>query len=80
MDESYGGLTNALQRFQEHEKSDTHRETTEELVTRSGGMNVMVQLSGHYEADTMFPRKMLLKLLLCILSMANAFTFASRSS
>ena len=70
-DEGYGNWTKALQRFQDHEKSDMHREATEKMAARSSGMNVMAQLSAHYEADVMFHRKMLMKLLSCIRYLAR---------
>ena len=43
-----------------------HREATEKMAARSSGTNVIAQLSAHYEADTMFHRKMRMKLLSCI--------------
>ena len=43
-EEGYGNWTKALQRFQDHEKSDLHREATEKMAARSSGTNICVQL------------------------------------
>jgi hypothetical protein len=67
----YGNWSKALHRFQDHYKSDMHREATEKMAARSSGMNIIAQSSAHYEADTMFHTKMLPKLLSCIRYLAR---------
>ena len=66
INEGYGNWNKALQRFQDHEKSDMHREATAKMAARSSGVNVLAQLSARHEADNLFHQRMLLKLLLCI--------------
>ena len=67
----YGNWAKAIQHFQEHEKSDMHREATEKMAAQSSSVNVIFQLSSQHEADTLFHRKMLLKLLSCIRFLAR---------
>lgn len=71
IEDGFGNWRKALQRFQEHEKSDMHKEATEKVAARSSGRDVLSQLNAQHAADTMFHRKMLMKLLSCIKFLAR---------
>ena len=43
-----------------------HQETMENMVARLSGTNLIAQLSAEHEANNLFHRKMLMKLLSCI--------------
>ena len=61
-----GGFTNwkkALERFQGHEKSISHREAVSKISSISKGVNVRALLSKEKEAEMRHHREMLLKLL-----------------
>ena len=53
----------ALQRFDEHDKSEMHREAAIKVANKSSTTNIGAQLSKHYDRDTSNRRRLLLKLL-----------------
>ena len=71
LEEGFGNWSKALQRFQQHEKSDVHKEATEKMAARCSETNIASQLSAQHEADNLFHRKMLIKLLSCIRYLAR---------
>ena len=40
-EEGFGNWNKALQRFQDHEKSDMHKEATAKMAAKSSGVNVL---------------------------------------
>ena len=56
----------ALQRFLEHEKSDTHREAVEKLAAKDSSVHIGAQLSSIKATEMAFHRSMLMKVLSCI--------------
>ena len=59
----FGNWKNALQKFSEHEKSETHREATAKLAAKNSGQCIASLLNYQHGEETKFHRQMLLKLL-----------------
>ena len=48
-----------------------HKEATEKMAAKSSGTSVVTQLSAQHEADNLFHRRMLMKLVSCIRYLAR---------
>ena len=71
IERGYCNWSKALRRLRDHEKSDIHKEATEKMAIKSSGTNIAAQLSSQHEADSLFHRKMLMKVLSCIRYLAR---------
>lgn len=63
-----GGFTNwkkGLQKFSEHESSDTHREAVERLSAKNSSVHIGSVVSQQTATETVFHRTMLMKVLSC---------------
>ena len=56
----------ALQKFSEHERSDTHQEAVEKIAIKSSTVHIGAQLSSVKATEMAFHRIMLLKVLSCV--------------
>ena len=63
VDRGFGSWNKAIERFNDHERSEMHREAVEKLAAKSSRANVVTQLHLCCEADQKFHREMLMKLL-----------------
>ena len=70
-DEGFSNWKKALQRFDEHERSEMHREAAMKISAKSSSTNVAAQLSKHHDVDTKNRRQMLLKLLASVKYLAR---------
>ena len=61
--DGFVNLKKALQRFQEHEKSEMHKEATLKLAAKSSAVDVAAQISSEHNAKAKEHREMLLKVL-----------------
>ena len=57
VEEGYCNWSKALQRFQDHEKSEIHKEATEKMAIKSSGINITAQLSVQHKANNLFHQK-----------------------
>ena len=58
-----GNWRKALQRFQEHEKSEMHLETAERLAAKASSLHIGAWLNTQYAEEQKFHKTMLFKLL-----------------
>lgn len=70
-DSGFGNWKKALQRFDQHEKSQMHREASVKTAAKASSTNIGAQLSKWYDEDTKNHRRMLLKLLASIKYLAR---------
>ena len=71
VDQGFGSWNKAIERFNDHERSEMHREAVEKLAAKSSRTNVVTQLRIQCEADQRFHRDMLMKLLSSIRFLAR---------
>ena len=71
MDSGFQNWRKALQRFDEHEKSEMHNEAAVKLAAKSSTTDVAAQLNTQHKTDQAFHREMLMKLLSCIKFLAR---------
>ena len=70
-DNGFQNWRKALQRFDEHEKSEMHNEAAVKLAAKSSTTDVAAQLNTQHKTDQAFHRDMLMKLLSCIKFLAR---------
>ena len=64
--DGFSNLKKALQRFQEHEHSEMHKEASLKLAAKSSKVDVAAQISQEHDKQAKEHREMLLKVLRCI--------------
>ena len=71
VDRGFGSWNKAIERFNDHERSEMHKEAVEKLAAKSSRADVVMQLRIRCEADQKFHREMLMKLLSSIRFLAR---------